>query len=578
MTDRSLFENPEVEEPQLSHDDVQRIMFLQREMLRNALIRSDFDVLVDELCQLAESYFEGSVATVMLFNQQRDALYVANAPSLDDEVVEAFAGLCPGDGSCGNAVYHNEPMYVSDTQSDLRWRNVEHLAIRFHICSCFSFPITDNIGQAIGSFALSLFQPTRPSGFLVALLDTCASICSVIKQRQASDSLHAQVMEESARMRRLESLGVLAGGIAHDFNNLLTAVMGNIDLVLLDLPNGRSRDSLELAAKAVSQATNLSQKLLTVAKGNDPIKLWRDIRELIKESVELSLYGSNVNSELLGLDSISTPHVKIDPGQICQVIQNLVINARQAMPNGGTVRVTCFEQQVEGHPHLPPGEYLGITVSDSGNGMSDEVKNHLFDPYYTTRETGSGLGLFICHSVINRHGGWISVNSKVGCGTKITFLLPHEFKADAIAENPVPAATATTKRRNVLIMDDQRIIRDTLRSILEQLDHRVFEASSGEEALACFKRQRELGNAIDVSILDLTIPGGMGGIEALRGLRDIDPNAKVIVSSGYSAGESCIDHAEAGFDASIAKPYGVMDVEAAVAMACGDARESRVHA
>ena len=573
MTERTAFENLQSENVPLSASELEKILLLQGKMLRRAVIRNDYDRLLDELCLLAESFTPNAVATIMLYDEGRNALFVENAPSLNSEAIEAFNGIRSGDGSCGNAVYHNEAMYVCDTLTDARWSNVIGLAVRFNICSCFSFPIPNADGKAIGSFAISSFEPRTPDGFHRALLDTCASICGVILQRRADDQLRHQILAEQIRAERVESLGILAGGIAHDFNNLLTTIMGNVDLSASSLPSGPVKDGLDLAKKAIESASALTRQLFSIAKGNSPVLVPNNIVGIITDSVEFALHGSNVSYEVTGLDTLPNPVFNVDGGQIGQLIQNLVINARQAMENGGLVRIACAEIDVREHAILEPGHYLCVTISDSGKGISEDVLEHVFEPYFTTRDTGNGLGLFLCYSIVKSHGGRIVVDSQLDVGTEITIHLPRtESPTSTVPESTTPAAAESPSMKSdsvstgrILIMDDDRLIRQTLRRILEQLGCEVWEAADGREAIECFSRLRQQNQSIDVCILDLTVPGGMGGLETKETLRKYDPSPKIIVSSGYSVGDACIDYESAGFDAAMMKPYGVAEVKQTLA-------------
>ncbi len=563
MTERSAFENPTIKNPSLSTADLQKILSLQGDMLRQAVIGNDYGQLLDELCLLAESFTSNAVASVMLYDDSREALFVESGPSLSDEAIVSFNGFRAGDGSCGNAVFHNEAMYVCNTYEDPRWSNIVDIAKQFGICSCFSFPILNSNGVAIGSFAISSFEPRSPDGFNRALLDTCASICGVILERRTNDELRRQILDERIRTERIESLGILAGGIAHDFNNLLTTIMGNVDLTVGSLPDGVAKEGLQVAMKAIESASELTRQLLMIAKGHSPIREPNDICGIIKDSAEFGLHGSNVSLELVGLNSLQRPVMNVDGGQIGQLIQNLVINARQAMPDGGNVRIACDEIDQIGHVGLEDGKYLRIVVLDSGEGISEESLEHLFEPYYTTRDEGSGLGLFLCYSIVKSHGGRLTVDSELGTGTRFTIYLPHDV---SVAARDVLSVSdrQTTLSGNILVMDDDDLVRQTMSRILRQLGCQVWEVADGAQAVECYKRRADAGDPIDVAILDLTIPGGMGGIEAKEQLRRFDSSAKIVVSSGYSAGEAHIDHKASGFDAVIPKPYGVADVKHAL--------------
>lgn len=556
MTNRARFDNPEIISPKLSATQLRKMLSLQGEMLQQAVIRSDYHQLLDELCLMAESFTPNAVAAIMLYDPDRDALFVKNGPSLSPEATEAFNGLRSGDGSCGNAVYHNEAMYVCNTLEDARWSRMIDVASRFNIASCFSFPILDKDGEAIGSFSISSFEPREPSGFHRALLETCTGICSVVLQRRADEEVRERLLEEQIKAERVDGLGVLAGGIAHDFNNLLTSIMGNVDLTQSALPVGPEQENLQLAIKAIESASELTRQLLTISKGGSPICVPNDIGSIIRDSAEFALVGSNVSYDLVGLETLPSPVVNVDGGQIGQLIQNLVINARHAMPGGGNIRIGCSLTEGADHIALNDGKYLRITVADSGEGVEKSALTHLFEPYFTTREDGNGLGLFLCYSISKRHEGHIEVSSEVGKGTCFTTYLPWS-ECDANGIEVGKAEQKSAVQAKVLIMDDDRLVRRTLGRMLEQLGCKSEETSNGRDAVACYKQHLDEGKPFDVTILDLTVPGGMGGLEAMKQIRECDPTAKVVVSTGYSADETCVNYKSAGFDEAMLKPYRI---------------------
>lgn len=560
MTAKNEFENPTIVNSELSAEELRQILSLQGEILRKAVTRTDFNALLDELCKVAESFTSNSIASIMLYDPERKELRIESAPSLEKQYWAAFNGLRAGDGSCGNAVYHAEPMYVSNTLKDARWKNQVHLAERFGICSCFSFPILSPTGEAIGSFAISSMEPRQPNGFHRALLETCRNICGVILQRRADELLKRDVLEEQIRAKRISSLGVLAGGIAHDFNNLLAAIIGNVDLALTMDPKEDIKESLDFSMKAAESATSLTRQLMMIAKGDNPILAPNNIVDIISESAQLTLRGSNASFELLGAESLESPIFNADGGQLGQLFQNLLLNARQAMPEGGTVRITCADTDHFELPELQPGKYLRLTVADTGRGMSQDTLDHLFEPYYTTRELGSGLGLAVCRSIVENHGGKIHVSSDTKAGTRFTIYLPHSTITHSKKQpEPLPLDRFDIL---TLVMDDDELVRTSVCRLLRQLGCRVVETKDGREALERLVAASENGEQIDLAILDLTVPGGMGGMETKELIRKEHPLVKLIVSSGYSAGEASIhDHKQAGFDAAIHKPYRIEDMK-----------------
>jgi PAS domain S-box-containing protein len=364
---------------------------------------------------------------------------------------------------------------------------------------------------------------------------------------------------ERRKAETLEQLGLLAGGIAHDFNNLLTAIIGNISLASLLLPpNDEMGTRLNDAKNASMRARDLAQQLLTFARGGAPIKKTASIGKLIQDTVSFSLRGSHSRSEFLfGADLWPA---EIDPGQISQVIANLVVNADQAMPNGGTLRVSCdnFSYDSNTSPavtDLPPGDYIRIAIRDEGTGISEECIKRIFDPYFTTKAKGNGLGLATTYSIIKNHNGLINVESKVHFGSTFTIYLPALRHHQVPVEPPRQMNEVVSGTGRILIVDDEEAIRDLVEFTLDRLGYKVSQAESALEGVELYRQKLEAGERFDAVILDLTLPGGMGGKEALKRLIEIDPTVNAIVSSGYAMDATMSRYQDFGFRGVIAKPY-----------------------
>jgi PAS domain S-box-containing protein len=364
---------------------------------------------------------------------------------------------------------------------------------------------------------------------------------------------------ERRKAETLEQLGLLAGGIAHDFNNLLTAIIGNISLASLLLPpNDEMGTRLNDAKNASMRARDLAQQLLTFARGGAPIKKTASIGKLIQDTVSFSLRGSHSRSEFLfGADLWPA---EIDSGQISQVIANLVVNADQAMPNGGTLRVSCdnFVYDSTTSPEvtdLPPGDYIRIAIKDEGTGISEDCIKRIFDPYFTTKPKGNGLGLATTYSIVKNHNGLITVESKVHYGSTFTIYLPALRHQPVPVEPPRQMNEVVTGTGSILIVDDEEAIRDLVEFTLERLGYKVSKAESALEGVELYRQKFEAGERFDVVILDLTLPGGMGGKEALKRLIEIDPTVNAIVSSGYAMDATMSRYQDFGFRGVIAKPY-----------------------
>jgi PAS domain S-box-containing protein len=379
--------------------------------------------------------------------------------------------------------------------------------------------------------------------------------------------------EEIQRTRKIESVGVLAGGIAHDFNNILMAIVGNISLAKTSLdPDDRSYTLLQQAEKASMRARDLTQQLLTFSKGGEPVKELAEISEVIKDSADFVVRGSRVRCEY-HIQPDLWP-VEIDRGQISQVIQNIVLNANHAMPDGGIITIQCSNliwnedqplySQLES-PILKTGEYIRITIEDTGIGIPPDMLDRIFDPYFTTKSEGSGLGLAISHSIIKNHQGSITVISDTG-GTVFTIYLPASTSREVSLTRYEDEVLPDFKAR-VLVMDDQEIVRETVMSLLGQLGHESVSAVDGEEAVKLYREYFGTDNHLDLLIMDLTVPGGMGGEAAVKEILKINPEARVIVTSGYSNNPVMANYAEYGFCAAIVKPYRLEDVRRAIIQA-----------
>jgi PAS domain S-box-containing protein len=366
--------------------------------------------------------------------------------------------------------------------------------------------------------------------------------------------------EERQRIERLESLGTLAGGIAHDFNNILTGIMGNIGLALRHVePEGKATERLLEAEKASLRARNLTQQLLTFSKGSPPIKKNVAIGQLIEEAASFALRGSNVRFELALSDDIWS--VYVDEGQISGVISNLVINADEAMPKGGTIKIGARNRTIGllKFLPLPRGNYVEVTIEDHGVGIPKEYLGRIFEPYFTTKQKGSGLGLATAYSIIKNHDGYISVESKLGVGSTFHVFLPASRETAPVAK-ATDGELSTPASGRILVMDDEEPIQQLLHRALTEVGYDVSLTGDGEESVEQYARAREAGDPFDAVILDLTVPGKMGGREAIKKLIEIDPGVRAIASSGYSTDPVISDFRSHGFRGVIVKPYRISEL------------------
>ncbi|HEY5998763.1 MAG TPA: PAS domain S-box protein [bacterium] len=382
-------------------------------------------------------------------------------------------------------------------------------------------------------------------------------------------TLRKQVQEHALTAAKLASVGTLAGGIAHDFNNLLQGVSGSISLALhaLDRPE-EARALLEQAETALHRSVSLTNQLLAFAKGGQPVKKVVAPGPLVEAAARFALSGSSIACEFFVGPEVRA--VEVDEGQIAQAVHNLVLNALQAMPEGG--RITIAVRNAPAAELLAAGipgaaDFVEISVRDEGRGIPPEHLGRIFDPYFSTKEAGSGLGLASTHAIVVGHGGEIRVSSKVGRGSVFSVYLPASASVPE-ARVPEPRAAAGAGRR-VLLMDDDPLLQRVAASMLRRLGHEVEIAPDGGEAVALFQQARAAGAPFDLVILDLTVRGGMGGKEALRRLQEIEPSVRAIVSSGYSEDAAIASYQEHGFRAALRKPYRVADLEGALERALG---------
>lgn len=379
--------------------------------------------------------------------------------------------------------------------------------------------------------------------------------------------------EELINSRKLEAIGNLAGGIAHDFNNMLTAILGNISLAMLDTEPGSELHSLLTPAEhACYQARNLAHQLLTFARGGSPVKSIASLADLIEAATNFALSGSNVRCEF-DLPSDLSP-VEIDEGQITQVINNLVINAKEAMPDGGVIKIysrnvnvtqaalayrdsqSLFwpEQQSQPLP-LKDGPYVEVIIRDHGVGIPKEYLGKIFDPYFTTKKQGNGLGLSTSYAIVKKHQGHLRVRSEVGSGAAFHFYLPA-YQTQSTVKKPLTHPAPPGQGR-ILVMDDEQSIRELLAYALTRFGYQTELTKDGQEVVERYQQAQQTNHPFDVVIMDLTVPGGMGGKEAIQKLLEIDPNVKAIVSSGYSNEPVLSNYRQYGFSAVVSKPYEI---------------------
>ncbi|WP_319586698.1 PAS domain S-box protein [uncultured Desulfobulbus sp.] len=364
--------------------------------------------------------------------------------------------------------------------------------------------------------------------------------------------------EELLKAQKIESLGLLASGIAHDFNNILMVIMGNISFAKTNIsPTDNAYERLTTAETAALKAQKIALQFLTFAKGGAPVKHSVSVANLVKSYGRLTLSGTLSTCEYVIPDDLW--RIDADEGQIGQVVTNILINADQAMQDGGVFKVNCENVMISGDDlPMKSGRYVKISITDPGKGIPEEYLSRVFDPYFTTKEKGNGLGLTSAYSIVKKHEGYLTVESTEGAGATFTFFLPASLSSATVPRLEEPQGE--DERQKILVMDDDAMVRDILGAMLERLGHEAAFATDGAQAVEKFVQAQQSGAPFDVVIMDLIVPDGMGGREAMERLQSIDPHVKVIVSSGYSSNSVMADFESYGFRGVMAKPYRFSDL------------------
>lgn len=384
---------------------------------------------------------------------------------------------------------------------------------------------------------------------------TCRIVINEITERKQAETVLQMA-------QKLESLGLLAGGIAHDYNNLLAGIYGFVENAIHTVTDPDARAYLDQAIGTMDRARALTQQLLTFAKGGAPSKVLTRLHALLQETTRFALSGANVSCHFAIAEDLAP--CEIDKHQIGQIIDNLVINARQAMPTGGSLEVSAVNVALGPREHavLAAGNYVKVSVKDSGSGMPAELLSKIFDPFFTTKAQGSGLGLATCYSIAKRHGGAIEVESALGRGSSF-----HVFLPSCAGVEPARIAPATLQRGTgmIILMDDDATIRASLSIALKMLGYEVIGASDGQAALQAYQSETAAGRPVAAMICDLTIPGGLGGKETAAAMRQRNPLLPLFVASGYSEDAVMQNPATYGFTASLAKPFSIRDLSSVLA-------------
>ncbi|MEO5657907.1 MAG: ATP-binding protein [Nitrospiria bacterium] len=520
---------------------------------QRALAAADLPLLMDEAVGLVAQGLDVELCAIL--EMGTDGTLLLRAGTGWKAGLVGYATVDAGSKSqAGYTLSSDEPVIVSDLAGETRF--VGSLLLQSH--------------GVISGLSLVIGGRHRPYGVLAAhtriprvfglddihFMQAVANILAGAIERSAAQ-------EELLKASKLESIGLLAGGVAHDFNNMLTAILGNISLAKIALdPSSKVVERLTAATKAGLQAKNLTQQLLTFSSGGPPATRAIELGPLLREWTGFALRGSSLRPEYAMADTLWP--VEADEGQIGQVIHNLVLNAQQSMSSGGVIWISAENVIVgpEQMPPLAPGRYLKIAIRDGGPGISPEHLLRIFDPFFTTKPSGTGLGLTTAYWIVNRHRGSITVESIPGEQTTFFIYLPAS--PNAKTSQPEEHEMTGSARGKILFMDDEVFIRDFVEALLTHYGYEVESAKDGSEAIERYRKALESGRPFDAAILDLTVPGGMGGPEAIKALRIIDPQVKALVSSGYTNDPVLADFQTYGFSGAVAKPYRAEQLEKAL--------------
>ncbi|MCR9246541.1 MAG: tetratricopeptide repeat protein [bacterium] len=392
--------------------------------------------------------------------------------------------------------------------------------------------------------------------------------CQLITVRDTTE----QRAHEQARLRedKMEALGLLAGGIAHDFNNVLTSIIGHVGLAR-DGSEAEREEMLEFAERAAIQARRLTSQLLAFSKGGEPVRRSENVGTVLREAIEFATAGSPLQVTLAVADDLWP--ALLDSGQFSQVVSNLVINAQQATGKAGRLRIHASNHEGAIDRTTAAGRYVRIDFADNGPGIPEHIRDHILDPYFTTKNDGSGLGLATAYAIVKHHGGVLRFESREGHGTTFSTFFPATRESVPAVTRPEPGEPAGNG--SVLVLDDEELVRSVIAKTFERWGFRVEAVADGRFAVERYRERHAAGQPFDLLVMDLTIPGGMGGREAMAAILAIDPHAKAIVASGYSDDPTMARYREAGFAAALAKPFRREDLASTVTSVLGESHHHR---
>jgi signal transduction histidine kinase/CheY-like chemotaxis protein len=550
--------------------DVDAQLRIQSTILEMIALRRELDETLAKLCELVQEVIPSSVASLMLIDRSTGRLMVRSAPGIPEETRKCFDGLAvsPSSGSCGTAAYTGEMVIVEDTLTDPRWEGLRDLARRIKKLSCWSIPVFD-AEEVVGTFAISRSVPGVPSESEIEILTTAGHLVGVALARDRADSELREAEEALRRAQKLESLGVLAGGIAHDFNNLLTGILGNAELLAEQAPREDEslRSGLRRIAHAANRAADLTNQMLAYSGRAELSREVIFLPDLVQEVATLLASSISKKARLSFDTAPDLPNIEMDPTQMRQVVMNIMTNASEALEgNAGEIAVvtrSLARSDVPASTGLPKDgpqadRYLVLTFRDTGTGMDRKTLARIFDPFYSTKFAGRGLGLAAVHGIVRGQHGAIDVQSEVGVGTSFSVYMPASDKAlETLADtDPIRWAGEAT----VLLVDDEELIIELATDILEGANLNVIDARDGQEAVDVY---RERSNEIDLVILDLTTPR-LSGREVCDQLREIREDVRIVLSSGYVEQDATRDLDAQDLAGFVHKPYTPSDLLRAV--------------
>ena len=380
-------------------------------------------------------------------------------------------------------------------------------------------------------------------------------------------TLRKNMENELFNAQKLKSVGVLASGIAHEFNNLLTIIIGNIEVAKNDLHAvDKGSANLDRAEEACQRGAGLTQRLLTFSKGGKPVRSAVSIGPILLEAVKFSLSGADISCEFSISEDVNP--LEVDKRQVIQVVQNLIVNAQEAMPNGGIIRIAADNIVISESSELPlsSGDYAKIVIEDGGVGIAEDALQKIFDPFYSTKQLGTGLGLSVAYSIVNSHQGHITCESSLGSGTTFSLYLPT-IHVESMAKKKAVNSMAACIGKRILVMDDEVYVREYISIALKTAGYLVESAENGEDAIKIYKSAYTAGNRFDLVILDLTVINGMGGgVEAIKLLLQIDPDVKAIIVSGYANDPVMAEYRQYGFHGVVRKPFKIKELHSVIQM------------